>query len=57
MSRKGNCWDTQFTMQLNAQSNLSQAGIGVIAFALTCRNHADVIRREAKRSEGQDTDH
>ena len=28
MSRKGNCWDTQFKIPLNAQSNLTRAGIG-----------------------------
>ena len=28
MSRKGNCWDTQSRMALNARSNLTRAGIG-----------------------------
>ena len=37
MSRKGDCWDTQFRMALNVWPNLTRAGIGVIAFELTCR--------------------
>ena len=28
MSRRGNCWDTQSRMALNARSNLTRAGIG-----------------------------
>ena len=28
MSRKGNCWDTQFTMIPNAAFGLTRAGIG-----------------------------
>jgi len=28
MSRKGNCWDTQSRMTLNARSNLTRARIG-----------------------------
>ena len=28
MSRKGDCWDTQSRMALNARSNLTRAGIG-----------------------------
>jgi putative transposase len=28
MSRKGNCWDTQSRMAVNARSNLTRAGIG-----------------------------
>ena len=37
MSRKGNCWDTQSRMALNVRSNLTRAGIGDAALALTCR--------------------
>jgi putative transposase len=37
MSRRGNCWDTQFRMRLSARPNLTRAGIGAIAFVLTCR--------------------
>jgi transposase InsO family protein len=28
MSRRGNCWDTQFILPLNVQPNLTRAGIG-----------------------------
>ncbi len=28
MSRKGNCWDTQFKLAMNVQPNLTRAGIG-----------------------------
>ncbi|WXG51813.1 MAG: IS3 family transposase [Candidatus Sedimenticola sp. (ex Thyasira tokunagai)] len=44
MSRKGNCWDTQSTILLNVQSNLTRAGIGEAAFALTCRLDTGVPR-------------
>lgn len=44
MSRKGNCWDTQLKMRLNVRPNLTRAGIGVIAFALTCRLASGVPR-------------
>ena len=44
MSRKGNCWDTQFILALNALPNLTHAGIGKIAFALTCRLGQSVPR-------------
>jgi hypothetical protein len=44
MSRKGNCWDTQFKMIVNVRPNLTRAGIGVIAFALTCRLASGVPR-------------
>jgi putative transposase len=37
MSRKGNCWDTQFMIVLERPPNLTRAGIGESAFALTCR--------------------
>ena len=30
MSRRGNCWDTQFTIALSAASGLTHAGIGVM---------------------------
>ncbi|RZL87601.1 MAG: hypothetical protein EOP82_25800 [Variovorax sp.] len=30
MSRKGNCWDTQFRIDLSAASGLTRAGIGVL---------------------------
>lgn len=44
MSRKGNCWDTQFRMALNVWPNLTRAGIGVITFELTCRLVTSVPR-------------
>ena len=44
MSRKGNCWDTQSTIPLNVQSNLTRAGTGEAAFALTCRLDTGVPR-------------
>jgi len=44
MSRKGNCWDTQFKMPSNVQPNLTRAGIGEAAFALTCRLDTGVPR-------------
>ncbi len=37
MSRKGNCCDTQFMIVLERPPNLTRAGIGESAFALTCR--------------------
>ena len=42
MSRKGNCWDTQSKLKVNAQPNLTRAGIGDTAFELTCRLDADI---------------
>lgn len=30
MSRKGDCWDTQFNMALNAGLDLTRAGIGEV---------------------------
>jgi transposase InsO family protein len=30
MSRKGNCWDTQFKISLSAAFGLTRAGIGVV---------------------------
>jgi putative transposase len=44
MSRRANCWDTQFRMALNVRSNLTRAGIGDAALALTCRLGAGVPR-------------
>ena len=44
MSRKGDCWDTQSTIPSNVQSNLTRAGIGKAAFALTCRLDTGVPR-------------
>jgi len=44
MSRKGDCWDTQSIIPLNVQSNLTRAGIGETAFALTCRLDTGVPR-------------
>jgi hypothetical protein len=44
MSRKGNCWDTQFKIPSNVQPNLTRAGIGEAAFALTCRLDTGVPR-------------
>jgi len=44
MSRRANCWDTQLKMILNVRPNLTRAGIGVIAFALTCRLASGVPR-------------
>ncbi len=37
MSRRANCWDTQSRMALNVRPNLTRAGIGDAALALTCR--------------------
>jgi putative transposase len=44
MSRKGNCWDTQSKIASERRTDLTRAGIGQIAFALTCRSHSDVPR-------------
>jgi hypothetical protein len=30
MSRRGNCWDTQFKISLSAAFGLTRAGIGVV---------------------------
>ncbi len=37
MSRKGDCWDIQYTMEVNDRPSLTRAGIGQRALALTCR--------------------
>ena len=44
MSRRGNCWDTQYTMMLNDRPSLTRAGIGQRALALTCRLRSGVPR-------------
>lgn len=44
MSRRGNCWDTQSKMTSNVLLNLTRAGIGELAFALTCRFDQGVPR-------------
>ena len=38
MSRRGNCWDTQFIMLTEHRTDLTRAGIGLAALALTCRS-------------------
>jgi putative transposase len=38
MSRKGNCWDTQSNILLERRLDLTRAGIGQAAFALTRRS-------------------
>ena len=43
MSRKGNCWDTQFNILIERRSGLTRAGIGQAAFALTCRSCSGVL--------------
>ena len=40
MSRKGNCWDTQSNILLERRLDLTRAGIGQAAFALTCRSRS-----------------
>jgi len=37
MSRRGSCWDTQSKILPERRSELTRAGIGLAAFALTCR--------------------
>ena len=44
MSRRGNCWDTQYTMTMNDRPSLTRAGIGQRALALTCRLRSGVPR-------------
>lgn len=44
MSRKGNCWDTQFRIRLERRIDLTRAGIGRVALALTCRSSSGVPR-------------
>ena len=38
MSRRANCWDTQSIMHPERRPDLTRAGIGEYAFALTCRS-------------------
>ena len=38
MGRRGNCWDTQFIMLTEHRTDLTRAGIGLAALALTCRS-------------------
>ena len=40
MSRKGNCWDTQSNILFERRLDLTRAGIGQAAFALTCRSRS-----------------
>jgi putative transposase len=44
MSRRANCWDTQFKIASERRSDLTRAGIGQAAFALTCRSGSGVPR-------------
>ena len=44
MSRKANCWDTQSKIASERRSDLTRAGIGQAAFALTCRSASGVPR-------------
>ena len=44
MSRKANCWDTQFIMHPERRPDLTHAGIGQAALALTCRSNPGVPR-------------
>lgn len=44
MSRKGNCWDTQSKIASECRTDLTRAGIGQAAFALTCRSDSGVPR-------------
>lgn len=44
MSRRGNCWDTQSKIHLERRTDLTRAGIGRAAFALTCRSDSGVPR-------------
>jgi putative transposase len=50
MSRKGDCWDTQYTMKVNDRPSLTRAGIGQRALALTCRLRSGVPRALPGRS-------
>jgi len=44
MSRRGDCWDTQSKITSERRSDLTRAGIGQAAFALTCRSGSGVPR-------------
>jgi putative transposase len=50
MSRKGDCWDTQYTMKVDDRPSLTRAGIGQRALALTCRLRPGVPRALPGRS-------
>lgn len=42
MSKRGNCWDTQSNIASGRQADLTGAGIGEAALALTCRSDSGV---------------
>ena len=44
MSRRGDCWDTQSKICLERRPDLTRAGIGRAALALTCRSGSGVPR-------------
>ncbi|RRW95750.1 hypothetical protein EGJ56_25510, partial [Pandoraea apista] len=44
MSRRGNCWDTQSKIRFERRTDLTRAGIGRAALALTCRSGSGVPR-------------
>ncbi len=44
MSRRGNCWDTQSKIASERRIDLTRAGIGEAALALTCRSDSGVPR-------------
>jgi putative transposase len=44
MSRKGNGWDTQSNIRFERRTDLTRAGIGRAAVALTCRASSGVHR-------------
>jgi transposase InsO family protein len=44
MSRRGNCWDTQSKIASERRTDLTRAGIGRTALALTCRSGSGVPR-------------
>ena len=44
MSRRGDCWDTQFRIRLERRTDLTRVGIGRAALALTCRSGSGVPR-------------
>ena len=44
MSRRGDCWDTQSKIAPERRTDLTRAGIGEAALALTCRSDSGVPR-------------
>jgi putative transposase len=42
MSRRGDCWDTQSKIASERRTDLTRAGIGRAALALTCRSGSGV---------------